>query len=92
MRKILHAQRGRPLAIRLPDGTLLAVPPMDLRLPGSARVRIFEYVLRRQIGLAHDIAQIELDVIEGRDRADKRLASMLAETPHATARDHGMAA
>lgn len=88
----LHAQPGRPLCIVMPDGRRLAVPPMRRDLPGPVRVRIFEYVMRGQIGLAETTAQIEADVIEGRERHDKRLATMLAETPHATARDHGMAA
>lgn len=88
----LHALPGRPLCIVLEDGTRLAVPPMRRDLPSSARVRIFEYVLRRQIGLAETTAQIEADVIEGRERMDRRLNALLAEAPHATSRDHGMAA
>lgn len=88
----LHAQPGRPLCIVMPDGRRLAVPPMRPDLPGSIRTVIFEYVLRGQIGLAETTAQIEADVIEGRERHDKRLGALLAETPHRTAHDHGLAA
>lgn len=60
----------------------LAVPPLHPRLPRSVRRQVFELVLRRQLGLAETVAQIEADVIEGRDRFDSRYAAMLAETPH----------
>lgn len=87
-----HIVTGDRLAIRLADGTLLAVPPLDPRLPRAARIRVLEYVLRRQPGLAQTVAQIELDIIEGRERADRRVNELLAERPHGTARDHGVAA
>ena len=77
----LHAQPGRPLCIVLADGTRLAVPPMRRDLPTLDRVRIFEYVLRRQLGLAESTAQIAADLIEGRERRDKKLAQLLAQTP-----------
>lgn len=37
-------------AIRVDADTLLAVPPMNPKTPHITRVRILEYVLRRQIG------------------------------------------
>lgn len=52
-----HATPGRPLYVVLPDGTRLAVPPMEHGLPGPVRVRVFEYVLRRQVGLAQMTAE-----------------------------------
>lgn len=80
----MHAQPLHPTldpraAIVLEDGTRLAVPPMRHDLPSSVRVRVFEYVLRRQYGLAWDVAQIEADVIEGRVR-DMELAGRPAYT------------
>lgn len=88
----VHPLPGQRLAIRIDDDTLLAVPPMDPRLPRTARVRILEYVLRRQPGLAHTTAQVEVDIIEARERSDGRLAALISETPHGTSRDHGAAA
>lgn len=78
MRKIVT---GRRLAIRLADGTLLAVPPMRPDTPSAVRVRVFEYVLRRQPGLAEIAAQIAADAKTGGDERD-RLASMMGEQPY----------
>lgn len=92
----LHADPGRPLCIPVyaPTGErlLLAVPPMRRDLPREARVRILEYVIRRQIGLAETTAQIEADIIEGREQRGKRLISMISETPHSTPHSLRMAA
>lgn len=88
----IHARPGHPLCIVMPDGRRLAVPPMRPDFPSHIRQRIFEYVLRGQVGLADTIARIEADVMDGREKRDKRLAKMLAEAPHATSRHHGLAA
>lgn len=79
-----HAEPARPLCIVLSDGKRLAVPPMERGLPGPIRVRVFEYVLRRQIGLAQMTA-------EGANPSEQRsefamIASLLQATPHRTAR------
>lgn len=73
---------GHRLAIRMPDGTLLSVPPMPPDTPSPVRVRVFEYVLRRQIGLAQVTAQLADDAadFEG-DAARNRLAAMMGEVP-----------
>lgn len=78
MRKIVT---GRRLAIRLPDGTRLAVPPMSPNTPPKTRQLVFEYVLRRQPGLAEITAQIAADASSGADARD-RLASMMGEQPY----------
>lgn len=72
-------------AIRLDDGTLLALPPMDPRLDRFARRQVFDAVLRRQPGLAQTIADIELDVIEGREKnMGRRAAALMSEQPYST--------
>lgn len=68
MRHILTPGPGRSAAIRLDDDTLLSVPPMHPDTPGSIRVRIFEYVLRRQVGLAWDLAVMADEEIRHRNR------------------------
>lgn len=87
MRKIAHSPRriatGHRLAIRLPDGTLLSVPPMPAGVSREVRVKVFEYVLRRQIGLAQMTAQIADDAADFESDALRgRLASMMNETPY----------
>jgi hypothetical protein len=64
---------GLRLAILLDDGTLLAVPPMRPDLPSAVRVRVFEYVLRGQLGLAETVVQIESDRMDSEERHDRRL-------------------
>lgn len=78
MRKIVT---GRRVAIVLADGTLLAVPPMPAHAPSAVRVKIFEYVLRRQPGLAEITAQIAADANTGGDAHD-RLAVLMNSAPY----------
>lgn len=73
MRRITTGDR---LAIRVDGDTLLAVPPMKYRLPSTVRVKVFEYVLRRQLGLAQALIDIENDLIEGRERGMSTLLSV----------------
>lgn len=74
---------GARLAIALPDGTLLAVPPLDPRLDSWTRQKVFDAVLRRQPGLAQTIADIEVDIIEGREKnLGKRAAALMSERPY----------
>lgn len=42
----------------------LAVPPIHPETPRKDRVRIYEYVMRRQYGLALELAKIAYDIIE----------------------------
>lgn len=79
-------------AIRMPDGTLRSVPPMRDDLPSEVRVKVFEYVLRNQIGLAEMTAQIEAEVIEGRERHDRRVAQALNGRTVYLSDDYGVAA
>lgn len=67
---------GERLAIRVDEDTLLAVPPMKYPLPRGIRQQVLEYVLRRQIGMAQALIDIENDLIEGRERAVTQLLSM----------------
>ncbi|QJY51242.1 hypothetical protein [Pseudonocardia broussonetiae] len=83
MRHITTAPR---LAIRLDDDTLLAVPPIHPHTPRHTRVRILEYVLRRQVGLAQMLAEEAADDIEGVSREHDRLSAVLRQTPHRNAR------
>lgn len=81
--RLITTPSGNRSAIRLDDGTLLAVPPLDPRLPRFTRRQVFDAVLRRQPGLAQVIADIELDVIEGREKKmGKRAAALMAEQPY----------
>lgn len=81
--RLLTSRNGSRSAIRLDDGTLLAVPPMDPRLSRFTRRQVFDAVLRRQPGLAQVIADIELDVIEGREKnMGKRASALMAEQPY----------
>lgn len=89
MRRIVTGDR---LAIRLDDNTLLSVPPMRPDLPPEVRVKVFEYVLRGQLGLAETVAQIEADVIEGRERHDRRVARALGGRAVYLSDDYGVAA
>lgn len=88
--------RGQRLAIITysPSGErlLLSVPPMHPATTPAVRQRVFEYVLRRQIGLAQMTAETASDAIEGVDAARSKLASLLQETPHRNARGHQVAA
>lgn len=77
------------LAIRVDAATLLAVPPMHPHTPRATRILVFEYVLRRQIGLAAMVAQATADDLEGTQGARARLASLMAQTPHKNARGAG---
>ncbi|MCW2901710.1 MAG: hypothetical protein JWO67_3975 [Streptosporangiaceae bacterium] len=94
-RRIVTAAPGQRLAIRVDANTLLAVPPMHPDLPSKVRVLIFEYVLRRQIGLAMDVAASE-NIRCGRysysDRGVATITALISERPHGTSRDHGVAA
>lgn len=76
---------GRRLAIRHGD-VLLAVPPIHPNTPREIRVRILEYVLRRQVGLAQMLAEATADDIEGVTPERARLAALLSLTPHRNAR------
>lgn len=84
----MRRRTGR-LAIRHGD-VLLAVPPMHPDSPPAVCQLVFEYVLRRQVGLAATVAEMAADVIEGRQAHLGKMAKLLQETPHHTAR--GMAA
>lgn len=79
-------------AIRVDADTLLAVPPMHPATPRATRVRVLEYVLRRQIGLAHLLADDARDTIEHRGAVLGRIASLMGETPHRNQRGMGLAA
>lgn len=83
---------GARLAIRqeLPSGEvlLLAVPPIPAGTPRETRVRIFEYVLCRQLGLASMLTEVEHDPI----RPAEVTEALLSIAPHSTARTHGQAA
>lgn len=85
-----HSTDGR-LAIRHGD-VLLSVPPMHPNTPRDVRVRVLEYVLRRQPGLAMTLAEVTSDLIERRHATLGRLASLMEQTPHKNARGLGMAA
>lgn len=89
MRRIVTGPR---LAIRVDADTLLAVPPIHPGTPKDVRARILEYVLRRQPGMAHQLAE---DVAEDIRRTDRRrrdllgtsnIVQLLAEEPHHTDR------
>lgn len=68
-------------AIRLDDGTLLAVPPFAASTPRAVRVKIYELVLRRLPGEAEIVAQTAADAQTGGNERD-RLASMISEQPY----------
>lgn len=87
-----HTITGHRLAIRVDADTLLAVPPMRPDLPREVRVKVFEYVLRGQLGLAETVAQIEADVIDGRERHDRRAAQILGSRVVYLGDDYGVAA
>lgn len=89
MRRIITGER---LAIRVDDRTLLAVPPMHPRTPRDIRVQIMEYVLRRQFGLAHMIAETTRDDLDGVSDTRASIASLLGQTPHRNRRGMGVAA
>lgn len=81
MRKIVTGDR---LAIRVDERTLLAVPPMPKGIPSDVRVRVFEYVLRRQPGLAEATAQIAIDAMRQRDELVPGLGLLIAQAPYST--------
>lgn len=83
MRKIVTGDR---LAIRVDEHTLLAVPPMPKGIPSDVRVKVFEYVLRRQPGLAEVIAQIAIDAMKQREQHVDGLGLLIAEAPYGTTR------
>lgn len=79
--QLVHLPNGR-LAIRIgrdAETILLAVPNMHPQTRRSERVRIFEYVLRGQLGLAMVLAETERDSIEARDRLDAKAAKATEE-------------
>lgn len=86
---VVHLPGGR-LAIRVDADTLLAVPPLHPGTAPDVRAVIFEYVLRRQIGLACVLAEHDADRLNGVEGARARLASLMAETPHRNARGFSM--
>lgn len=81
-----HITTGPRLAIRLDEDTLLAVPPIHPHTPRHVRVRILEYVLRRQVGLAQMLAESVADDLDGVAPERARLAAVLRQTPHRNAR------
>lgn len=81
----MHATAQR-LAIRLPDGRLLAVPPMRPDLPPPVRVKVYELVLRGQISLAQQTAQDGADDVAAAGRIahpaeHARVRALLAKLP-----------
>lgn len=75
-----HIVTGDRLAIRVLGATpsqdaLLAVPPIPPGTPRATRVRILEYVLRRQPALAYTEAHLLDDV---RDEREAALGATLA--------------
>lgn len=63
-----------------------AVPPMHPNTPPWVRQRVFEYVLRGQLGLAQMHAEAATQDIEGTTSKFARLKALLEETPHRNAR------
>lgn len=76
-RRIVAATRT---AIRVDEQTLLAVPPMPLNTPREVRVKVFEYVLRRQPGLAEITVQLSTGGLLHGDPT-VRLEALIGETP-----------
>jgi hypothetical protein len=73
-RKVLKAEHGKTLAIRVQRGAetlLLSVPPMHPQTPREIRVQVFELVLRRQYGLAEQVATDCTYDIENTKRRDR---------------------
>lgn len=79
----IKAGPGQRLAIRHGD-VLLSVPPMNPNTPPGVRVKVFEYVLRRQIGLAQMTAQFADEADESREAFLGAAAALLSEAPHAS--------
>lgn len=79
---IVLLPHGR-IAVRDGD-TLLAVPPMHPGTSAQDRQKVLEYVLRRQIGLAHTIAEMARDDLERHLRIVPELAHLIQQTPHHT--------
>lgn len=77
---LVHLPYGR-LAIRDGDA-LLSVPPMHPATSREDRRRVLEYVLRRQVGLAHTIAEMAREDIERHRRIVPGLAEMIEQAPH----------
>jgi hypothetical protein len=71
--------------------TLVRLHPIHPRTPRDIRVRVLEYVLRRQVGLAAMLAEATADELDGVAPERARLAALLEQTPHRNAR-HAMAA
>lgn len=82
--ELVHLPHGR-LAIRDGD-VLLAVPPMHPLTSDADRARILDYVVRRQVGLAHEYAQMAREAVDTRERHVQGLASLIAQAPHHTPR------
>jgi hypothetical protein len=71
---------------------LLAVPPMRPGLPRTVRQQVFEYVLRRQPGMAWQLADTAADELDGVEGSRARLASLMSATPHRNQRGMAVAA
>lgn len=79
MRRIVTGPR---VAIRVDNDTLLSVPPMRPDIPRDARVKILEAVLRREVGLAHTLIQIETEILEAKDRKARMSGIRLDLNPY----------
>lgn len=71
----------RPWYVTHPDGTKLAGPMMHPDTPPEVRVKVFEYVLTRQYGLAMMIADNARDVIDHK-RHLVDLLGLMSEDPY----------
>lgn len=84
-RRIVKPGPGQRIAIRHGD-LLLSVPPMNPSTPSAVRVKVFEYVIRRQIGLAQMCAQFADEVHEERESVFPGISDLISEAPHSTTR------
>lgn len=84
--QLVRIGAGVRRAIRTDDGRLLAVPPLPATLPSVDRVRVYEAVLRGDLGLAATLAEVAADVAAGRDAATNRLAATVADVIESIAR------
>lgn len=82
---------GQRISIRHGD-RLLAVPAMHRDTPSATRVQVFELVLRRLYGEAVDLTTSVADDLDRTTVARARLASLMAQTPHASRRGLGQLA
>jgi hypothetical protein len=79
-------------AIRVDADTLLAVPPIHPGTSRADRVRVLEYVLRRQPGMADLLAQEARESITRTGGTFASLAAVMSQTPHKNTRGLGVAA